>query len=73
MKVGDKVKLNLSKEIEKAKARKDYTTPSVLELWEDINGKTGIITEIINDRIWVMGNITKKERCFSEDTLEVIE
>lgn len=74
MKVGDKVKLNLSKEIEKAKSKKDYTTPSVLELWEKINGKEGVITEIIDDdKIWVLGDRTKKERRFNKDTLEIIE
>jgi len=69
MKIGDKVKINLTKEIENSK----NITPSVLELWENINGKEGIITEINDEEIWVKGNRTNKERMFNKEVLEILK
>jgi hypothetical protein len=58
MKVGDKVKLYLDKEIEKAKKakkNKPYAHPSVVNLWRGLNGRIGTISEIDGPRIWVKG------------------
>ena len=73
MKVGDKVKLNLTKEIEKGKCKKTAMPPSTIELWKAINGCEGEITQIVSDNeIWVLGKRTQDERMFNKDTLEII-
>lgn len=72
IKEGDKVRVFLDKEIEKAKSgkKKDWTCPGVLELWEFINGHTGVVTNIVSDEeIWVRGDRTQKERMFNKNTL----
>lgn len=58
MKVGDKVEICLSEEInraKKAKKSKPYVNPSVLELWEALNGRTGTVCKIEGDEFWVQG------------------
>lgn len=58
MKVGDKVKLRLDEEIakaKKAKKNKPYAHPSVVALWQGLNGRVGTISEIDGDDIWVKG------------------
>jgi hypothetical protein len=74
MKEGNRVRVYLDKEIEKAKSgkKKYQVCPGVLELWEAINGKTGTITRIVSDNeIWVVGDRTKMERMLSKDTLKL--
>lgn len=74
MKVGDRVKLNLTKEIEKGKNKKTAMPPSTIELWEAINGLEGEITQIVSDdEIWVRGKRTGAERMFNKETLELLE
>lgn len=71
MKVGDKVKLYLDKEIEKAenaKKKKPYAHPSVVELWRGLNGRVGVISEIDGDDIWVRGP-QGMARLFNKDVL----
>jgi len=74
-KVGDRVKINfisLIKEEEKRKRKK--IDPSVLKLWKAINGKEGLITEIVSDdEIWVRGFRTQRERMFNKFTLLKID
>lgn len=73
MKIGDKVKLNLTKEIEKGKCKKTAKPPSIIEFWEAINGFEGEVTQVVNDNeIWVRGKRTGVERMFNKDTLEII-
>lgn len=74
MKVGDKVKLNLTKKIERvSKYKKDFIAPGTLELWEAINGREGVVVEVISDdEIWVKGKKTGVVRMFNKATLEVI-
>ena len=72
MKEGDKVVLHLKGELTK-KCRKKYHS-SVLKLLEAINGKTGIITEVVSDdEIWVRGDRTKVERMFNKATLRELK
>lgn len=74
MKVGDKVKLNLTKEIEKGKHKKTAMPPSTIEFWEAINGREGVIVEVVSDNeIWVRGKKTGADRMFNKETLELLE
>lgn len=71
MKIGDKVKLFLDKEIEKAEnARKNkpYANSSVVNLWRGLNGRIGTICEIDGDDIWVKGS-QGLPRLFKKDVL----
>lgn len=74
MKVGDKVKLYLVKEIEKAekaKKNKPYAHPSVVNLWRGLNGRVGTISEIDGDDIWVKGP-QGMARLFNKNVLVLI-
>ena len=71
MNIGDKVILYLDEEIKRAeKEKKQFTCPYVIQLWKDINGLQGEITEINGENIWVRGNC---ERCFTKETLRKAE
>jgi len=76
MKVGDKVQVYLDEHIKKAESgrKKDQICPGVLKLWKAINGKIGIITDIISDEeIWVRGDRTQKRRMFDKTSLKEVE
>ena len=73
MKIGMEVQIYLDKEIEIAKKNKNYINSNVLELWEKINGKTGIISKINNNEIWIKSRRTNKERIFTRDTLKLFD
>ena len=64
-KVGDKVKLNLKKEIKGSKA-----PPSTIALWKALHGRVGTITEIMDDgEIWIVGSQGVK-RAFNSEVIE---
>jgi hypothetical protein len=65
--VGDKVKIFLDNEIEKAK-KKHYANSSVVDFWKAINGRIGVVCEINGDNIWVKGPQGIARR-FREDVL----
>jgi hypothetical protein len=72
MKEGDRVVLHFKSELTK-NGRKKYHL-SVLKLLEAINGKTGVITEIVSDEeIWVRGDRTGVERMFNKATLRELK
>ncbi len=72
MKEGNKVVIHLKDELTK-KGRKKHQS-SVLKLLEAINGKTGVITEVVSDdEIWVRGDRTKVERMFNVATLRELK
>ena len=73
MKVGIEVQIYLDEEINIAKKNKNYVNSTVLKLWEEINGKTGIISKINNNEIWIKSRKTNKERIFTENTLKLFE
>lgn len=73
MKIGMEVQIYLDKEIEIAKKNKNYINSNVLELWEKINGKMGIISKINNNEIWIKSRRTNKERIFTKDTLKFFD
>jgi len=73
MKIGMEVQIYLDKEIEIAKKNKNYINSNVLELWEKINGKMGIISKINNNEIWIKSRRTNKERIFTRDTLKLFD
>jgi len=73
MKIGMEVQIYLDKEIEIAKKNKNYINSNVLELWEKINGKMGIISKINNNEIWIKSRRTNKERIFTKDTLKLFD
>jgi hypothetical protein len=75
MKVGDKVRLFLDKEIEKAENAKrsnPYVHSSVVDLWRGLNGRIGIICEIDGNDIWVEGS-QGMSRLFREDVLVKVD
>jgi len=75
MKVGDKVKVFLDQEIEKAESAKKnnpYVSSSVLELWHGLNGRTGIIYDMVDDDVWVKGP-QGVPRLFNRDVLLVVD
>jgi hypothetical protein len=70
-KKGDRVKVNLCKEIKKAKKRKNYIHSGVLKFWEEVNSSFGFVTKVISDdEIYIkMMDEYGLERVFSKDTL----
>jgi hypothetical protein len=75
-KVGDRVKLNLEKEIEKETKgkRKERKQPEMINLWKALHGRIGIISRIVSDdEIWVKGEQHSMERMFNRHVIERIE
>lgn len=74
MQIGDKVRLFLDEEIakaEKAKSKKPYAHPFVVDIWKKLNGRIGVVIEIDGSNIWVVGP-RGKPRMFREDVLKLI-
>jgi hypothetical protein len=69
--VGDKVKLYLDeiiKENEKVRSRFYH----LLDFWQAINGKEGVVERIEDEIIWVRGSRTNSLRRFTRETLRKI-
>ncbi len=76
LKVGDKVRANMDVEIKKATKgkKKDRKSLEIISLWQALNGKTGIISQLVSDdEIWVRGDDHNTERMFNKNILEKIE
>jgi hypothetical protein len=75
-KVGDRIRLNLAEEIKKGTKgkKKERKQPEMINLWEALNGRIGIISRIISDdEIWVKGEQHGMERMFNIYVIEKVE